>query len=94
MRGPAPSHIASSQRLRKAITAKETGLVLATWDGGKLAVAELAPGRPPDNVRVAVHGAVGLVNGYADGRVRPSADVAAAILAGMVRCALDAYVAA
>lgn len=56
-------------------------------------VSELAPGQSPDDVRAAVHAAIGLGNGYAQGRVRPPVDVASAILQAMTKGALDAFIA-
>ncbi len=52
------------------------------------------PGHPPDEVRAAVHGAIGLVNGYAEGRVRPPLDVVRPVLVAMTTSALDAFMGA
>ncbi len=51
-------------------------------------VARLAPTLDPDEARVAVHAAIGLVNGYADGRVRPPDDIATTLLVSMTTNAL------
>ena len=50
--------------------------------------------RPVDEVRAAVHGAIGLVNGYAEGRVRAPLDVVRPLLVAMSTRALDAFIAA
>ena len=55
-------------------------------------VARLAPTLDPDEARVAVHAAIGLVNGYADGRVRPPDDIATALLVSMTTNALTAVI--
>ena len=51
-------------------------------------VERLAPARSSDDVRVAVHAAIGLANGYAEGAVRPPPDATTAVLTGMISAAL------
>ena len=57
-----------------------------------LAVVErLAPAHSPDEARVAVHAAIGMANGYAEGAVRPPADATAPVLTGMMSAGLAAF---
>ncbi len=55
-------------------------------------VTRLAPTLDADEARVAVHAAIGLVNGYADGRVRPPDDIAATVLVSMTTDAIAAVI--
>ena len=54
-------------------------------------VGRLARHEPADDVRVAVHTAIGLANGYAEGAVRPPPEATAAVLTGMMSAALAAF---
>lgn len=56
-------------------------------------IADLAPQQNVDDVRVAVNLGVGLINGYAEGAVRPPVEVAKDIVAGMTTAAFDAFIA-
>ena len=63
-------------------------------DEWRALVEQRAPAaRAASDARVAVHAAIGLVNGYAEGRVRPPPGATAAVLTGMTTAALAAFTA-
>lgn len=78
-----------SPERRRAVRRDQRGYV----DEWLALVEQRAPAARPDDARVAVHAAIGLVNGYAQGRVRPPADVTAAVLTSMTNAALAAFIA-
>lgn len=77
-----------SPQRRRAVRRDQRAYV----DEWQAVVERLAPSRSPDDSRVAVHAAVGLVNGYAEGRVRPPADTTAEALTAMTNAALAAFI--
>jgi AcrR family transcriptional regulator len=72
---------------RRSVRRDQRGYV----DEWRAVVQRLAPDLALDDARVAVHAAIGMANGYAQGNVRPPIEAAAAVLTGMMSTALSSF---
>ena len=74
---------------RRDIVRREQRAYVEEWCA---VVRRLAPQQSSADVRVAVHGTIGMANGYAQGTVRPPSDISELVLHGMMSAGMARFV--